>query len=213
MRLLSELAASSVTIRRQRLREELSGGKALLFSGGYVGRNYSANPYGFRASSHFLYFVGKSLVDACYLSTPDEDILFVEPQSDGDVLWHGHKPSLEALSEGLGLRVEPLSRLSEHVDHQVASIPAVHAETQAVQQQVLGRCMNRFDAPQDQRLAEVIVGVRINHDPYGLKVIRETVRLAAQAARVLKRYKRHLPRRCSRGLACASARHEHQVRR
>lgn len=188
MRLLSELAASSINIRRQRLRGELSGGKALLFSGGYVGRNYSANPYGFRASSHFLYFVGKSLVDACYLSTPDEDILFVEPQSAGDVLWHGHKPSLEALSEGLGLRVEPLSRLSEHVDNQVATIPAVHAQTQAVQQQVLGRCLNGFHAPQDQRLAEVIVGLRISHDPYGLQVIRETVRLAAQAHALVPSY-------------------------
>ncbi len=181
MRRFSALAASSIYARRQGLREQLSGGKALLFSGGYVGRNYAGNPYGFRASSHFLYFVGRSLVDACYLSTPREDILFIEPQSDGDVLWHGHKPSLDALSDTLDLRVEPLSRLSEYVDDEVASIPAVHCQTRAFQERVLRRPISGFDAPQDQRLAEVIVGLRINHDAYGLKLIRETARLAAQA--------------------------------
>ena len=46
--------------RRQKL-AELMAGPVLLWSGVPVSRNFAANLYPFRASSHFLYFAGVPL--------------------------------------------------------------------------------------------------------------------------------------------------------
>ena len=181
MGVLSEFGRASIRVRRQKLQDKLHGTTALLFSGGLIGRNYSANPFGFRASSHFLYFVGQSLVDACYLSSPDGDVLFIEPQTEGDVLWHGKKPSLEALSDALEIRVKPLGSLSDYVDDHLATIPAVHEQTRQFQQAVMGRRIEGLIDPRDERLARSIVDLRITHDEYSLTLMKETVSVAAQA--------------------------------
>ena len=80
--------------RRSQLRSHLGESQALIPSGQSLGRNYAGNPFPFRASSHFLFLAGKSLENAFFLSCPSGDALFIEPQSNADILWHGKHETL-----------------------------------------------------------------------------------------------------------------------
>jgi Xaa-Pro aminopeptidase len=178
---LTGLGLSCLQTRRLRLQAQLDGRQALVFSGGYLGRNYAGNPFAFRASSHFLYFVGVGLPNACFLSSPTGDILFLEPQSAGDILWHGQKPTLEELSVKLGLMVKPLSSLSEWSVNDALTIPGVNAETRGVQTHLLGRCIEQRISGADLGLAAAIVEQRMIHDEYSLTAMKETIQIASQA--------------------------------
>lgn len=68
-------------------------------------RNYRANTYPFRASSHFLYFVGAPL-EGAWLVMRDGEARIVRPAPPADdALWHGPQPDNAALSDLLGLPV------------------------------------------------------------------------------------------------------------
>ena len=89
---------SALLARRERLSRLLGDGAALLASGTSRGRNYAANPYPFRAASHFLYLVGAPLENAMLFHEAGKWTLFVEPPAADDALWHGESMGLAALS-------------------------------------------------------------------------------------------------------------------
>ena len=165
--------------RRARLRERLGEKSAALFSGSMRGRNYRGNPYPFRASSHFLYFIGRSLVNACFVSTSEGDTLFIEPQSSADVLWHGEQYTLPGLSLELGIEVRPLVELPTVLLATTSTIPGVSAELRELQSLALGRPINNVIGAIDQRLAQIIVDLRSIHDDESIGHMRETVALTS----------------------------------
>ena len=58
--LVSKTLSTTLQQRRKRL-AELIETPAILWSGKYTPRNFPANTFPFRASSHFLYFAGLPL--------------------------------------------------------------------------------------------------------------------------------------------------------
>src|SRR6185369_18092826 len=101
--------------RRARLVGALGSQAAVLCSGRPRVKNFPANVYPFRADSHFLYLVGRSIPDAALLLADPEPTLFVQPPDPDGALWHGPSPSLSDLGADLGIKVRPLHDLEEAV--------------------------------------------------------------------------------------------------
>ncbi len=152
--------------RRAALAKKLSG-PALIPSGGAVPRNYQANTFPFRASSHFLYLVGRAIEDAFLLVDGDNVTLFLTPPAADDALWHGPSAGIETLSEELGLSVLPKSRLFSALKKltKIATLPGPDAATRDRQRGLLRRTPS-FDKPteEDAELFDAMIALRLQHD-------------------------------------------------
>lgn len=173
--------------RRARLAERMGEVPVLLAAGAPVPRNFRANPYPFRASSHFLYFVGRSLPDAMALLEPGGCTLFVPTPDPDDALWHG-PPELDEdrLAEVTGCTVRPLEGLPAALRGHppAATLPAPDAATRARQTALLGRPVEvgHFDG-EDARLADAVVALRSVHDAAAVDGLREAAAATVAAHR------------------------------
>lgn len=163
--------------RRSTLAQALEG-PALLAAGGLVARNYPANPHPYRASSHFLYFVGAGIPGAWLLVDGAATLYLPDPQPDDD-LWHGPTPGFAQVAKLLGLAVKPLSALKADLGGRVpATITALDAATRAAQGE-------RARAPAaDEALAEAIIRQRLVHDAAAIAELRRAAEATVAAHRV-----------------------------
>src|SRR5512139_2933752 len=122
---LAQYDAEAARARRDQLREALHGAPALIPAGAPVGRNYPANPYPFRASSHFLYLVGLPLEGAFLLLRERGATLFLPEAPEDDALWHGPRPGAAELAALTGTNVRPRAALHDALaDLEAATLPA-----------------------------------------------------------------------------------------
>lgn len=172
--------------RRRRLAEALGDLPALIFAGAPLSRNFPANRYPFRASSHFLYFVGASLPEAALLIDEGKALLFDREPPEGDALWHGEQDSPQAVAEALGCEHRPFSGLGDAIGgRRVASLAAADAVTRSLQIALLGREPGRSadgDAStEDERLMEAIVSLRLRHDALAIEGLRRAAGVTTAA--------------------------------
>ena len=169
--------------RREKLAEAMPGRPFVLASGKPRPRNYAANAYPFRAASHFLYAFGLSRPDALGHFDGERWTLHVPEPSLDDALWEGDALSLPAIEERLGVPVRPRAGLPSLRDG-VATLPTPELETCVELEQLLGRPVRpgMIDGA-DVRLAEVMIGLRLQHD----EPARRELRLAAEATAALHR--------------------------
>src|SRR5690606_37225770 len=173
---LRSLPRAALVARRHRLARELAGVPALFASGKAIGRNYPANAYPFRASSHFLFFAGLSLEDAWLLCDGEDATLFVTPPAPDDALWHGPSPSLAELAEAIGCKVEPKDGLPSALrGREVATVPVQDLATRAEQVSLLGRSLER-PTEEDERLLDAIIALRLVHDEAAVAELREAAK-------------------------------------
>ena len=103
--------------RREALLESLAGRPALISAGAPRIRNFPANHCGsFRATSSFLYLIGRSIPQAELLFDGQSVTLFCEGPDPDDALWHGPRPSLSEVSKMLGCATKPLTALPAALD-------------------------------------------------------------------------------------------------
>ena len=176
--------AVAAAARRERLRLHLHGRGVLLANGSAVGRNYPANPYAFRASSHMLYLLGDGvarLEDAWLLLDDDGETLFAPLPDKDDALWHGMRDDAETIGRKLGLKVRSIDELADVVKGRpLATLPAPDAATRAQQHALLGRDIGELtdlDAP----LADGMIACRLRHDDAALDGLRHAA-VATRAA-------------------------------
>ncbi|MCU0551132.1 MAG: aminopeptidase P family protein [Leptolyngbya sp. Prado105] len=93
--------ADTLKSRRQKL-SKLVDFPVVLRSGSRKSRNFPANTYPFRASSHFLYFAGLSLEDAIVQIDGDRLTLFLDDPKPSNTLWHGASPTRDQIAEQMG---------------------------------------------------------------------------------------------------------------
>jgi Xaa-Pro aminopeptidase len=179
---------AALRARRRALSERLSR-PALLQAGLPQSRNYPANHFVFRASSHFLYFTGRALAGAALLFDGGRTTLFAEPPDPEDALWHGPRPSLEDLGAELGLdAVRPLGEVDEAleaIDAPVATLPTQDARSAAwlslrLDREIhigTGAALDGIDA----ELADAIIAVRLRHDAAAVAQLRHAGRVSARA--------------------------------
>jgi Xaa-Pro aminopeptidase len=183
--------ASAFQARRAALHARLTT-PALLASGSQRPRNYLANPYPFRATSHFLYFLGDQIPDAALLFAEGRTTLFTVASTPADALWSGPTPSFDELREKHGLdAVRPVEELEAEVRRLgqagVATLPTQDAGSAAWLSKLLGREVrpnsgHELDAASiDGRLAEAIIALRRVHDEAAIAQLRAVARATAAA--------------------------------
>ncbi|MEM9070923.1 MAG: aminopeptidase P family protein [Myxococcota bacterium] len=161
--------------RRERL-ARLSA-PAWISAGRPVPRNYPGNPYPYRASSHFLYLVGRPIPGASLLLNGNAT-LFVEPAPEDDALWHGPSPSLADLARELEIEVRPTSELQ--LPDGTVALPAPDAATRREQERHLGRPLG---SKGDDALADAMVSARLVHDEEALAELRKAAAATVEAHR------------------------------
>src|SRR3954464_2196496 len=126
----SDLQRRGCEQRRARLAKLLGNRPALIAAGLPRPRNYAANLYPYRASSHFLYLFGLPLRGAVTIYDGAAFTLYLPDAAPDQALWEGAPPSADEISEATGCPVRPLARLPASVrGRAVATLPAPDVET------------------------------------------------------------------------------------
>lgn len=167
--------------RRQNL-AALFPDKVLFWSGCAPSRNFPANTFPFRASSHFLYFAGLNLENAVIALENGKLTLFMDNPSPESILWGGEKPSRDEIADTMGAEMAyPLSELE--TDRAATTI--AHPNQAIYQQQC--DCLQR-DIPQppqaqgkDLDLIQGIIQLRLSHDESAIAQIRHAASVSIEA--------------------------------
>lgn len=169
--------------RRQKLFAKFSEHAALFAAGTHVPRNYAANTYPFRATSHFLYFTGVSLENAYLLLAGGEATLFVPEPTAADALWHGPQKGRDALANDTGCRVAYLDALPNALaGKRVATLPAIDAATRDDQSRLLKREISPSALTNlDLELADAVIALRLVHDDHAQSEMRRAAATTALA--------------------------------
>ncbi len=171
--------------RRAKLAGLLGARPALIAAGLPRPRNYAANQYPFRASSHFLYLFGQPLRGAVAVYDGSSFTLYLPDPHPGQALWEGAPPSPEEIAEVTGCPVRPLARLAGGLrGRAVATLPAPDVETCLEQTRLLGRDIRPghvdvLDVP----LADALIALRLQHDDAAVAELRLAAEATAAAHR------------------------------
>jgi Xaa-Pro aminopeptidase/Xaa-Pro dipeptidase len=168
--------------RRQKL-AKLIDFPAILWSGSSNPRNFPANTYPFRASSHFLYFAGLPLPNAAIRLEAGKLELFMDDPQPSSALWHGEMPKREEIAQIMGAdTAKPIAEL-ESVIGDAATIALQDAATWTKQSQLLNRWVLPQNPPQgiDLELAKAIVSLRLTHDEGALAELRKAAAVSVEA--------------------------------
>jgi Xaa-Pro aminopeptidase len=146
-------------------------------------RNFQHNRFPFRAESHFLYLVGRSLESAALLVTPSGATLYTPPADPEAELWTGPMATLEDLSKELGLDVRPLGELQGAPD--IAALPPQDLETALWLSELLDRDLEPGGGVElggrDVELAEAMIALRLSHDAPAIAQLREAAEVTYRA--------------------------------
>ena len=174
----------------------------LLWSGNSSPRNFRANKFPFRASSHFLYFAGVPLENAVIRLEGGKLILFMDEASPASALWHGESPRRDEVAAAIGAdEAYPLSELNPEKNERgeewlvtpstwtngAATIgvqdPRTHADQCVLYQRSILRDVKRIEGI-DLELVRAIVSLRLTHDELALAELRKAaiVSIAAHKA-------------------------------
>lgn len=177
--LVTDELRTTLKRRRDRLATQLDC-PALLWSGCAPARNFPANRFPFRASSHFLYFAGIPLENAVISLDGGHLELFYDDPPAANILWHGETPSRAQLAAAIGAdAARPLGALPACAAT-AATIPHTDARTANQQQTYLSRNPG-LNEPRDRALAAAIVALRLIHDETAISAIREAAAITVAA--------------------------------
>ena len=180
---LSPLHQTALTDRREKLRQQFPH-PVILWSGVAPARNFPANTYPFRASSHFLYFAGIPLENAALRLVDRSVELYWDEPSTQAALWQAPPPRRETIAQAMGATAHfPLAELP-HRAAAAATLPNPDDRTRQAQEHCLGRSIGIANHPLDRALAEAIIALRLTQDDFALQEIRKalTVTIAAHKA-------------------------------
>ena len=176
------ISADSLKLRRQRF-AALFDSPVVLWSGRSLSRNFPANTFPFRASSHFLYFAGLPIENAAIRLEAGTLALFMDEASPASALWHGEMPSRAEVAAQIGADAAyPLERL-KHFTEETATIAASDPVTRLEQSRLLNRMITPANAPQgmDLALSRAIVALRLIQDEAALNEIRAAIAVTIKA--------------------------------
>jgi len=176
------MLATTLYERRQRL-AQLIDFPVILWSGRRSPRNYPANPFPFRASSHFLYFAGLPLENAAIFLNRGKLEFFMDEAPPGSALWHGEMPKREELAQKIGADADfPLSELQSRATG-AATVAVQSAATYLQQAQILNRSVAVANAPEgiDRDLTKAIASLRLSHDAGAISELRQAAVVSVEA--------------------------------
>lgn len=159
---------------------------AILWSGKAPSRNFKANHYPFRASSHFLYFSGLPLENAAIRLENGKLTLFMDNPSPNSTLWHGEMPTREDIAVEIGAnKAYPLEALKSKIEG-VATIPIQDRFTYQQQCEILNRPLPSIQESTnlDLDLVKAIITLRLTHDESALNEIKKAIDVSIDAHKI-----------------------------
>lgn len=168
--------------RRARFAKNLGGVAALVPSGRPRPRNYPANVYPFRASSHFLYLAGLPLPNAWLLLDAGGSRLFVDTPSADDAIWHGEGLDRASLHRMTGCRIHDLSELPGALEPEIGVLWPPDAATTMRAAELVGRSPNTQAEP-DTVVADAVIDLRLVHDAAAADGLRRAAEATVAAHR------------------------------
>lgn len=168
--------------RRQRLAKCVDF-PVVLWSGRSKSRNFPANKYPFRASSHFLYFAGLPLENAAVRLENGRLELFYDDPPASAALWHGEAPKRQDIARTIGADAAfPLSELPARAKG-AATVAVLNDEVRSLQAAILERSLSPLDNLQgiDRQLVRAIVQLRLTHDAGALVELRHAASVSVEA--------------------------------
>ncbi|YAF94809.1 MAG: aminopeptidase P family protein [Nodularia sp. CChRGM 3473] len=171
--------------RRQKLATRINF-PAILWSGSINPRNFPANHFPFRASSHFLYFAGLPLPNAAIRLEAGQLELFMDDPQPSSALWHGEMPTRDQIAQQIGAdTAKPMTELASRLEG-AATIPVQDAATWTQQSQLLNRWVLPQQPPQeiDLELAKAIISLRLTHDESALTELRKAAAVTVAAHKI-----------------------------
>ena len=174
--------ATTLRNRRQKL-ANLINFPAILWSGTRSSRNFPANTFPFRCSSHFLYFAGLPIEDAAIHLEGGKLELFMDNPSLSSQLWHGEMPTRDRLAEIIGADAAfPMEELKSYAKN-AATISVQNPSTNITQSQILNRDIFPSNKPQeiDLELTKAIISLRLSHDATALTEIKAAIGVTIEA--------------------------------
>lgn len=164
--------------RRQKL-GKLVDFPVVLWSGSPISRNFAANTFPFRASSHFLYFAGLPLENAAIRLEDSKLQLFMDDAPASSTLWHGETAKREEVAEIIGADlVYPLTELKFNV-YKSATIPIQNIATGQWQSKLLQRKASLEGI--DLKLARAIAQLRLTHDDAAIEELKKAAAVTVKA--------------------------------
>lgn len=179
---LDQNLVSGLKQRRDKL-AQLIEHSVTLWSGNPVQRNFAANKFPFRASSHFLYFAGLPIAGAAIRLEGGKLELFMDNPSPQATLWHGETSQREEIGAMIGAdQAYPLSELSWKVTGD-ATIAVQEQITYQQQCSLLNRplALSHQLTGIDWELAQAIVQLRSHHDDLALRELRQAAKVSVKA--------------------------------
>ncbi|MBD2338193.1 aminopeptidase P family protein [Calothrix sp. FACHB-156] len=182
---IQQSSSSLIDILRQRRQNlaSLIDFPAILWSGSSNPRNFQANVFPFRASSHFLYFAGLPLPNAAIRLEAGKLELFMDDPKPSSALWHGEMPKREEIAQMMGAdSAKPMAELELSLAD-AATIAVQDAATWTQQSQLFNRWVLPQSPPQgiDLELAKAIVSLRLTHDEGALAELRKAAAVSVEA--------------------------------
>lgn len=177
-----DFLATALRQRRQKL-ATLINFPIILWSGRSISRNYPANTFPFRASSHFLYFAGLPLENAAIRLESGKLELFIDNAHPSNALWHGEMPKREEIAEKIGADAAfPMADLESRTAG-AATIPVQDYRTLLKQSQTLNRPLPSAKSPEgiDLELTKAIISLRLTHDAAALGELRQASAVTVEA--------------------------------
>jgi Xaa-Pro aminopeptidase len=173
--------------RRARLTKSIDR-PALLPAGQSRPRNFEHNRFPFRADSHFLYLVGRSIEGAALLVEPSGSKLYTPSPDPEAELWTGAMPSFAELARDLGLEVLPLEDLEARPDRrELATLPPQDFDSALWLAELLDRDIEPGGGPHlegaDAELAEAMIELRLQHDAAAIEQLRQAALVTERAHR------------------------------
>lgn len=171
------------TLRQRRSQlADLIDVPVILWSGRSTPRNFAANTFPFRASSHFLYFAGIPLEKAAIRLETGKMTLYMDEAKPENALWHGETPTTAEIASAIG--ADALKPMKELESVGVAATIAVQdATTALIQSRILKRPISPAKVLQgiDLDLARAVVSLRLTHDAAALEEMRLAAAVTVQA--------------------------------
>ncbi|PSO55393.1 MAG: Xaa-Pro aminopeptidase [Cyanobacteria bacterium QH_1_48_107] len=175
---------SSLQQRRQHL-AQIFDAPVILWSGTAPSRNFPANTFPFRASSHFLYFAGVPLENAAIRLEGGKLELFMDEESPESALWHGEIPKRDEIAQTIGADAAyPLAELDSRAAN-AATVAVQDIKTNQQQSEILNRPVAPAHAAKgiDLELAKAIISLRLTHDAEAIAELRKAAAVSVEAHR------------------------------
>ncbi len=174
--------AQTLRNRRQKLAKIINF-PTILWSGSRSSRNFPANTFPFRPSSHFIYFAGLPIEDAAIGLEGEKLELFMDNPPPSSQLWHGEIPSRDFLAEIIGADgAFPMQELKSRATN-AATISVQNLTTKIIQSHILNRDISPSNKPQetDLELTKAIISLRLSHDATALTEIKQAAKVTIEA--------------------------------